>query len=385
MPRRLSALLSAVLLLLGALAVSATGASAPERRVYASYSLPGGTSSGTTASTPSPPSLTETARADEDRVTVRIHDSAGTAVALAVDIAAPGEAAVRRLFCSSGVVGIRGGSTISVTPLAGRCADGRVSVPRGGTVELSLRRKPTPAASARGATPAHRFALVVGINDYAGSTHDTVGGVGDVLAVRRALIGSGWQSSHILTLTDGQATAAGIRAGLEWLRVHSSPQTFSLFHYSGHVCIASRGPCASGHEYLWSQDNTFITDTEVVSSLKRVQGHQWMDLSACEGGGFDDGYSSPTRMFTSASQANETAYEEPRWNKSVWSGLAWDYGYNQGLADPNGKSLHATIGQFASYAVAQAPNYTSKQPRGAQHPVFRGGSPAWTLAAPPGS
>lgn len=122
----------------------------------------------------------------------------------------------------------------------------------------------------------------------------------------------------------------------------------------------------------------------MVSSLKRVKGKQWLDLSACEGGAFDRGYSSPDRLFTGASQPSETAYEEPQWNESVWTGLTWDYGYNRGLADPHGAGLHATIAQMATYGVTQAPAYTRKQARGPQHPVFRGGSADWSLAAPPG-
>jgi hypothetical protein len=358
-------------------------AATPEREVAVAYQGAGGTTTGTATTTPDQPTARVTARADENRVTLSVQDSSGGAVALAVDLTPPGAAsATRHLLCSAGALAVRGGTTVAVTPLLGRCADGRPSLPRGGSITLSFHRRPAVATDI--ATPAHRFALVVGIKDYAGRTHETVGGVGDVLAVRRALIGSGWESSHILTLTDSDATAANIRAGLTWLAAHSTPDTFSLFHYSGHVCIASRGPCADGHAYLWSYDNSFIPDDEVVSRLKQVKGKQWLDLSACEGGAFDRGYSSPDRLFTGASQPNETAYEEPHWNESVWTGLTWDYGYNRGLADPQGVGLHATIAQMASYGVSQAPSYTHKQARGPQHPVFRGGSDHWSLAAPPG-
>lgn len=381
MARRVTVLVCAAALLS---LLQPSQASSSERAVSVSYQSAGGTTTGTTTTTPGQATATVTARGDEDRVTFAVHDMSGGAVAFAVDLTPPASASTtRHLLCSSGALAVRGGTTIAVTTLVGRCVDGRPSLPRGGTLLLSFHRR--LAAPAQVATPAHRYALVVGIKDYAGRTHDTVGGIGDVLAVRRALIGSGWQSNHILTLTDSDATAANIRTGLSWLAAHSTKDTFSLFHYSGHVCIASRGPCADGHAYLWSYDNSFIPDDEVVSRLKQVQGKQWMDLSACEGGAFDRGYSSPDRMFTGAAAPSETAYEEPNWNESVWTGLAWDYGYNRGLADPNGKGLHATIAQLATYGVTQSPSYTHRQARGPQHPVFRGGSATWSLTAPPGA
>lgn len=388
MTPRLTGLACVAALLTWTPAASATS----YRTSSATYIAPGGSTLGVagTVSTLTSPALTDRARNGEDRVTVSVTDSLSAAVAMAVDVTpAGGSKAARTIGCSVVTVPVRSGSTVSVTPLTGRCADGRLSTPRTGRISLSYRRPsvaaPRPAVPRKGvATPEQRFALVVGIKDYAGSTHDTIGGEGDVLAVRRALIGAGWRNDHILTIRDNQATAAGIRAGLDWLKARSSPKTFSLFHYSGHVCIASRGPCASGHAYLWSHDNRMISETEVVSRMKQVQGRQWMDMSACEGGAFDAGYSSPTRLFTGASQGDETAYEEPRWNESVWSGLTWDIGYNKGLADPQGKAMHATIAQMASYGVREAAIYTRNQTRGVQHPVLAGGDRTWSLTAPPG-
>ena len=380
--RRLLALPTAALLL----PLHGTSQAGTYRAVSVVYTAPGGTGLGTTAttSTVGPPAVSETARRDEDRVLLHVTDPSSSAIALAVDVTAPGAATVRHLACNDLSLRIRGGTTVAVTPLVGRCPDGRVSTPRSGHVDLLFHRVPPPAPKGI-ASPQHRFALIVGVQDYAGRTHDTVGGRGDVTAVRNALLAAGWQSSHIMTLVDAQASADGIRQGLEWLRTHSSDETFSLFHYSGHVCIESRGPCAAGHAYLWSQDNRFITDTELVQRLKSVRGKQWMDISACEGGAFDvDGYSSASRMFTGAAQPDETAYEEPHWGQSVWTGLAWDHGFTAGGADSQGRRAKATMAQMAQYGVTHAPAYTSKQSRGPQHPVFRGGAPTWSLSAPPG-
>jgi hypothetical protein len=360
------------------------------RHVSGDYGSSGGTTLGSTdtVATTASPAVTDTARVGEDRVLITAQDSSATPVALAVDITPPDSAtAARTLGCGSVTLPVSAGATVAVTPLTGRCADGRTSVPRSGSIDLSFHRTVKTAAPAprKGiAPPSLRYAVVIGIKDYAGNTEDTIGGRGDVLAVRRALIGSGWLSNHILTVTEQAASADGIRAAMDWLAAHSDRRTFSLLHYSGHVCIASRGPCASGHTYLWSQDNRFIPETEVVARMKKVQGRQWLDLSGCEGGAFDAGYHSATRLFTGSSQPTETSYEEPKWNESVWSGLTWDQGYNQGLADPSGTAMHATIAQMASYGVREAASYTSRQARGPQHPVLAGGDRSWSLSAPPG-
>jgi hypothetical protein len=224
--------------------------------------------------------------------------------------------------------------------------------------------------------------VLVGIRDYSGRTHSTVGGTGDVDVIRRALLRAGWLNDHIIVIKDRAATAATIRNAFDWLAARSTSRTFSLMHFSGHVCIASRGPCASGHTYLWSYDNRFLREDEVRARMARVRGYSWLDVAGCESGAFD--IHSSTRLFTSASRASETAYENPDWHESYWTGLVWDVGYLQGLADNRGMSARATIGEMTAYGRSQAPRMTSKGERGPQHPVVHGGSPSWTIYAPPG-
>lgn len=358
------------------------------RGVTTYYTQPGGVTagSGTAVLSPSTPVFRQTARSGEDRVTIAAKDDSTTDIALRISVTPKGSTTAKIYFaCNHGTVPLPKGATVTAVPLDGRCADGRLSTARSGKISGTFHRLvPKPKPVVKGAPPALRWAVLVGIQHYAGGTEPTVGGVGDVLAIRKALISSGWQSNHILTLTDGAATQAAIRNAFGWLAAHSSAHTFSLFHYSGHVCIASRGPCASGHTYLWSYDNRFIPEAEVVSRMHPVRGPQWLDIAGCEAGAFDAGYHSTYRLFTGSSAASETSYEVPQWKESVWSGLTWDRGYNQGLADPYGRPMHATIAQMATYGVQQAAAYTSRQGPGPQHPVLHGGASTWSLAAPPG-
>jgi hypothetical protein len=248
----------------------------------------------------------------------------------------------------------------------------------GGTIDVQFQR--THVAS-----PAQRWAVIIGIQAYGGSTHPTYGGDGDADAVRSSLLHSGWLPSHILDVRDSAATADGILRAMDWLVAHSGPDTFTLLHYSGHVCIDSRGPCASGHTYLWSYDNRFLSETTVRDSLSRLRGHAWIDIAGCEAGAFGPGLSSPLRLFTGSSQPAHTSYEEQSWHESVWTGTTWDQGYIHGLG-ANGVPYRATIAQMIAYGVSATVRDTTGQARGTQHPYIAGagGAPGWRLSAPPG-
>lgn len=349
------------------------------RVVTVSYQLPAGETTGSGAFAWGSPVARDTARADEDAVTVSDVDRGGP-VALAVDLTHQGLSR-RYVVCAPLRLAVSTGDGVAATPLAGRCPDGTVSAPMGGEVTLSFHKRP-PKPRPRGAPPSMRWAVLVGINDYAGSTHSTIGGLGDVSVIRRALLAAGWRDDHILVVKGDQASRDGIRAGFGWLARHSTPRTFSLFHFSGHVCISSRGSCPSGHTYLWAQDNRFIPETEVRSRMAQVRGYSWLDIAGCEAGAFD--LHSASRLFTGSSQPSETSYESRDWKESYWSGLVWDQGFLQGYADDKGRPRRATIGEMVSYGRLQAPVLTRKGQRGPQHPVVLGGRPTWTLYLPPG-
>ncbi len=364
----------------------------PQRVVSAGYTLPAGHTVGNEATLTGPPTVTGIARSDEDRVTVEANDVSGRA-ALVVDVTPSQGVTTRHISCGSLVLGLSPGMTVEATPLAGRCPDGTLSLPQGGTVVLSFHKRPRPVAIARRvvpvppkppttAPPSMRWAVLIGINDYAGRTHSTYGGLGDVAVVHKALLAAGWRNDHILILRDREATARNIRWAFDWLAQRSTPRTFSLLHYSGHVCIASRGPCASGHTYLWAHDNRFVPETEVRSRMLRVKGYSWLDVAGCEAGAFD--LHSKTRIFSASSRGNETSYESPDWKQSYWTGLVWDRGFLRGLADNKRLAKRATIREMLRYGRERAPGMTRKGPRGAQHPVTAGGQPGWTLYAPPG-
>lgn len=223
-----------------------------------------------------------------------------------------------------------------------------------------------PIASAAPAPAAgERWALIVGVDHFEGATRPNFGAVNDAADIRQALLKNGWADDHIKVLTDGGATQAAIRSGLQWLVDHSGPTSMSVFHYSGHV------KQVGSTEYLWPHDNAFIADTELAGKIRQLKGQAWVDISGCEAAGFDEGISAPNRLFTSSSRSNEKSYEIPDVRQSVFTLLEVEQGLIGGAADANG-DRRVSIQEAFAYAAERAPQFTSGQAQGPQHPVMAG-------------
>ena len=223
-----------------------------------------------------------------------------------------------------------------------------------------------PIASAQPAPAAgERWALIVGVDRFQGATRPNYGAVNDAADVRQALLRAGWADDHIKVLTDGGATAATIRAGLQWLVDHSGPNSLSVFHYSGHV------KQVGNTEYIWPHDNAFIADTELAGKLRQLKGQAWVDISGCEAAGFDEGISAPNRLFTASSRANEKSYEIPDMGQSVFTLMQVEQAMLNGMGDAN-RDGRVSVQEAFAYAAARAPQFTANQKQGPQHPVIAG-------------
>jgi hypothetical protein len=228
------------------------------------------------------------------------------------------------------------------------------------------------------APPEKRFALLVGVTNYRSPTHDTLAGARDVAFINSYLLANGWRSQNIKVLTDARATGAAVREGLSWLAARSTPGTFTLFHYSGHV------KQSGGHEKLWGSDNVKILDTTVAAALRRGTGKMWVDIAGCEAAGFIENLPSDRVLVTASSKRTQKSYEHPRWGESVWVGLMWDAGLAQGQADLNHDGV-TTVGESIRFASYWAQAVTLRQrPHGRQSPQVAGDRVrGWTLANPP--
>lgn len=219
-----------------------------------------------------------------------------------------------------------------------------------------------------------RFALVIGVDRFQGSTRPNTGAVGDAEDVKAALTRAGWPSGNIRMLTDGAATASAIRDGFRWLAERSSDSSFAVMAYSGHV------KQSGSTEYLWPHDNQHIADTDVAAALRNVKGHLWVHISGCEAAGFDERLSGPTRLVTAASQAHEKGYElPPELRNSVFTNLMVDKGMLKKQADAN-RDRKVSIQEAFRFAEKRAPQLTAGESHGPQHPYMAGaGGGDWFL------
>lgn len=242
-----------------------------------------------------------------------------------------------------------------------------------------------PAAVAGPGPGEDRWAVVVGVTKYQGRTKPTAAGAADAHDMREILLRHGFDSSRIITLTDRAATAENIRAALRWLVDNSSPSSFSVFHFSGHVKLMSGDRDRDGEkvdEYLWPSNNRFISDAELAGYARSLRGLAWINIAGCEAAGFNDGIASPQRLFTGSSLEPEKSYEYPAWNNSVYVGLLERaIVQREGDADRNGR---VSIHEAYAYAAPIAPKMTEKQKKGPQHLYMAGGDgEEWFLDGPP--
>ena len=245
---------------------------------------------------------------------------------------------------------------------------------------------PLAVASAVPSPNAKKTAVLIGIGEYQGRTKSLPGSAGDAAILRDALLRNGWEDANIKLLVNEAATAANIRGALQWLVDQSSDDGFSVFAYSGHVKQKPGDEDRDGEihdEFIWPEDNDFISDGELATSLKALRGDAWISFAGCESAGFDDGVASPRRLFTGASQEIEKGYERPDWRMSVYNGLMVNEGLLQGQGDVDGNGV-VSIQEAFNHAAAIAPEMTATQRFGPQHPYIAGGDgPEWFLSPPP--
>ena len=97
-----------------------------------------------------------------------------------------------------------------------------------------------------------KFALLVGVNQYAYVAAPLQGCVNDVLLVKALLEEVyGFEPAHVKTLTDEQATAANIVAELGRLAAMARPQDTVVFLFSGHGTQMPAGSTDPPLDGLW--------------------------------------------------------------------------------------------------------------------------------------
>lgn len=244
-------------------------------------------------------------------------------------------------------------------------------------LERFERRFPDQARASQDAAedPASaRWAVLVGINEYAGRTRDNVGSRQDAEDLYRHLRDLGWYEDHIVVLLDHDATREMIKQSILWLQRKTSDASVVLVHYSGHTKQwHGRDVDGDGEvtdEAIWPHDNRFIVDSEFVWWLHKVRSRwMWVNIGACEAAGFaDEGLAREGRLLTFSSREVEKSYEDPERDNSVWGYYLVDQAMLAGHGDANGDGT-VTVEEAFRYAEGRAPQRTARASHGPQHPV----------------
>jgi caspase domain-containing protein len=264
------------------------------------------------------------------------------------------------------------GTAVDTSPMTVVDRGGRV-VPAGSSITATQRFKdlyPSQSRAGRvsGVPASSYWALLIGINAYAGSTRDNIGSYQDARDLRKHLLSLGWRSDHIVLLTNTNATASMILQSIRWLASKTNSSSVVVFNYAGHekpVRSSSDGDNESRDIALWASDNRLILDGTLGKELNRVRAAKmWLNFAVCRAAGFDDaGTVKAGRVVTYASKESELAYEDPAVHHTVFG---W-YEVNEGMIQKQGDA-----NKDGRVAVEEAYKYARpwaiKRSSGRQHP-----------------
>jgi hypothetical protein len=214
------------------------------------------------------------------------------------------------------------------------------------------------------------WALLIGINDYSGSTKDNVGSYQDAYNLRKYLLSLHWHADHITLLSNSKATASMVIQSMRWLASKTDSGSTVVFFYAGHERpghTTADGDSESMDVGLWASDNKTVWDGTIGKELGKVRArHMWIAISSCRAGGFSDsGMVKSGRILTFSSPQSELSYEDPQAHATVFGWYVINSAMQSGAGDTNGDGV-VTVEEAYRYARPQVVSRT----RNRQHPTI---------------
>ena len=148
----------------------------------------------------------------------------------------------------------------------------------------------------------NRYAVVIGIADYDGTSSDLQYSDDDALAWNDYLISQGYT---VNLLIDGQATEANILAALQWLADVEQPGDGVVITYSGHGYYDRR--TATSMLISWELSGVTTAEIEAVTSQIETE-HVFFFDDACEQGTMQN-LAQPGWLMAIGSQTNTYTYD----------------------------------------------------------------------------
>jgi hypothetical protein len=158
-----------------------------------------------------------------------------------------------------------------------------------GAYVVTLQQGAAPQVSANNS--ARRvYAVMVGISDYPGTGNDLPLTAEDARKLQQALQRQGTLAPESVTLIDGQATRANVRAAFQRVAAAAGPNDLFLFFYSGHGnqvrgTVSATEP--DGKDETIEMVDGAITDDELNQMFQQVHTQTaLLVLDSCFSGGF---------------------------------------------------------------------------------------------------
>ncbi len=161
-------------------------------------------------------------------------------------------------------------------------------------------------------TTKDKYALLVGINQYADPSNDLAGCVNDVSKIREFLIGNaGFSIDNIRVLTDLRATKQGIIERLNWLVNNRLNDDELVFYYSGHGSQVRdrngdelndyKDEILCPHDMNWDDP---LTDDIVGAILRTCNRNAYLTaiIDACHSGTITKDINNPTKKIRKKSK-----------------------------------------------------------------------------------
>jgi hypothetical protein len=187
----------------------------------------------------------------------------------------------------------------------------------------------------------HVYGVIIGINQYPGSTSDLRGAVPDAEDMSDVLAFNGVPEANVRTLLDGSASTRDVNDALQWLVDMATADATVVLFYAGHVRKLN-----DQTEAIVASDGGVLPDWYLAKQIEGLRAHNvWVVMAACYGGGFTE-LLAPGRVLTAAADANSLAYENDSFGRSYLD----EYLIHQALLE--GKGGGPTAQQAFAYAQA---------------------------------
>ncbi|PWB71672.1 hypothetical protein C3F09_07545 [candidate division GN15 bacterium] len=216
----------------------------------------------------------------------------------------------------------------------------------GTPIESTVRPEPAGGATVDpNPNPAHKYAYVIGISDYDGTTNDLSFCDDDARDVIAFLNTQGFTIRYDI---DYSASAANIQTGLIWLRDAAVAGDEIAFFYSGHGTKVR----PSGGSSIISRDLYYLTHTYVMGYLNAANcTKKTINLDACVIGDFLADCKTGTVLSTAS--VSKYSYDAPDLQNGAWTYYFLEGATTQGLIYNEAISTYAEVNMKAWAAASK--------------------------------